>query len=633
MSLDDNIQEEYDERFSKGDKMLLKEIYGISPKQANQYDPIFNIREITRLVKANISPKQANQYNKRFTREDTTVDITVLVKAGVSPDKANQYNPRFNIAEITRLAEADISPDRANSYPSRFNAGDIIELAEADISPKQANKYSKRFNSLDITRLVEANISPKQANQYNKQLDGWSITKLVEYHISIKKADQYNERFDGLEIVRLIKENTSPDKANSYPSRFNARDIIELIDEGIYPNQINSYSKRFAALDIVRLKKAKIPPKKANSYPSRFNVEEIIELIEADTTSDQANKYNQRFSGWAISSLAEANVSPTKADKYNERFRGGEIVELLNANISPQKANQYPEKFKGNQISILFKIGFTPKSVLSIPNGFYNLLERIACSGEVRTHPDEFHILGMGSSAAVLLKEDSAWKFSQLINQEYELLKRIQDKHNGNQKNIVKLIGEPKEDLALEIQYIQGQTLQSILEQHSLSPEKALKYGAGIMNGLIEMRRAKIWYHRDIRPANIMIDKERDEPVIVDFGIASQDRHALPQNNKRFGGPNDLTSLGQVMYYMATGMHIFDQSQSMSRTFGSVADEINDYRTKVYSDPTGKLLEQHLGQVDSEIKDERVATLIKSCLTARRGQYKRMQRMFRRYEE
>jgi len=283
----------------------------------------------------------------------------------------------------------------------------------------------------------------------------------------------------------------------------------------------------------------------------------------------------------------------------------------------------------------------------------------------ITTREDSYYLTGTGASAVVFCTGDlkEAWKFSDnatYLLHEYFCLESIKTANKGNLTNVIEVLGTLQEgetgDLGfpevLCIRYINGDSLEDILKHNlkqlgsysptkilkygigiAFSPEKVIKYGAGIMNGLIEMRRAKIWYHRDIRPANIMIDEERDEPVIVDFGIATEDRQALPKNNKRFGGPNDLTSLGQVMYYMATGMHLFDQSQSMSRTFGSVADEINDYRTKVYSDPTGKLLEQHLGQVDSEIKDERVATLIKSCLTARRGQYKRMQRMFRRYEE
>jgi hypothetical protein len=605
MSLENKTNEEYNKRFSEEDRKILK-IHSITPKQANQYPERFSGWGIARLIKANCSPERADEYSQRF---DGLV--------------------------VARLAEANISSELADKYSKRFSNRDITELAKSKISPERADEYSQRFDGYEIARLSEVNCSPLLADEYNQRFDGRIIARLSEAKCSPEQADQYPERFEGQDIFHLVgafflKKAISPEQASQYPERFDGWGIANLIKSNISPEQANQYPERFSGWDIFHLFKAGISPEQANQYPERFSGWGITELVKSNISPQQAEPYDKRLGGVNIAKLVKSNIHP---GQYPERFSFWEISHLIDANISPEQADQYPNNFFGGEISLLCRIGFTPESVALISEGVSSILERIVRSGEVRTHPDEFNILGTGSSAAVLLKEDSAWKFSQQINQEYGLLKRIQDKYNGNQKNIVKLIGEPKEDLALEIQYIQGQTLQSILEQHSLSPEKVLKYGAGIMNGLIEMRRAKIWYHRDIRPANIMIDEERDEPVIVDFGIATEDRHALPLNNKRFGGPNDLTSLGQVMYYMATGMHIFDQSQSMSRTFGSVADEINDYRTKVYSDPTGKLLEQHLGQVDSEIKDERVATLIKACLTARRGQYKRMQRMFGRYEE
>src|SRR3989338_11183576 len=68
---------------------------------------------------------------------------------------------------------------------------------------------------------------------------------------------------------------------------------------------------------------------------------------------------------------------------------------------------------------------------------------------------------------------------------------------------------------AIGIEYIQGRSLQQIIREAGCLPaEQSFHYAKGIFNGLIELREAGILHHRDIRPANIMIDEERDRAVI-----------------------------------------------------------------------------------------------------------------------
>jgi serine/threonine protein kinase len=265
--------------------------------------------------------------------------------------------------------------------------------------------------------------------------------------------------------------------------------------------------------------------------------------------------------------------------------------------------------------------------------------------------------LSTGSEAVIVFDNETkiALKFALAIGAEYNIAKKIINGKNKLPKNVFKCllnselenITSNKEDDIREIrlngkmfipmEYIKGNSLeQAIVQKGNLEPIKIYKYSAGIMNGLIEMRTARVFYHRDIRPANIMIDEENDRAVIVDLGIATTDKSALSKDNRRFGSvkgkiANDLVSLGQVMYYMATGKHIFEQSESMTRTFSDVAEEIEDYRTKVYSDETGELLKEHLKQVDSEIADEKLRELTIACLTAKHYQYNKINKMFKEY--
>jgi serine/threonine protein kinase len=259
---------------------------------------------------------------------------------------------------------------------------------------------------------------------------------------------------------------------------------------------------------------------------------------------------------------------------------------------------------------------------------------------------------------------------------EYQILDKIQKRFNGFQKNIIKLKGkfygmkelfndlpvlkeiegvfyayatllsekanitnlrshfkksEELEKFAFEIEFISGDSLENILkEKEKLSMEKVFKYSFGIMNGLVEMREAGIWYHRDIRPANVMIDDVGDRAVIIDFGLATEDRFAFSLNNRRYGSSsdklaNDLVSLGQVMYKMVTGNHLFADSKSMELSV--YADDLRDSRDEIYADPDK--LRFYLDKVDDDIEDEKIRILIKECLTSKNYDYKKIYRKFK----
>lgn len=169
--------------------------------------------------------------------------------------------------------------------------------------------------------------------------------------------------------------------------------------------------------------------------------------------------------------------------------------------------------------------------------------------------------------------------------------------------------------LPLKLDYISGNSLADVIREQNLSNNQILIYTNNILNGLIELDTAGIKYHRDLRPANIMIDNKQDKAIIIDLGIATTDENALPKDNRRYGGPNDLVSLGQIVYKMATGSHLFLDSESMERTI--YADSIKDARDKIYEDNNS--LEYYLEKVNTNVKNDKLCTLIKDCITANAG--------------
>jgi serine/threonine protein kinase len=132
------------------------------------------------------------------------------------------------------------------------------------------------------------------------------------------------------------------------------------------------------------------------------------------------------------------------------------------------------------------------------------------------------------------------------------------------------------------MEYVDGLNLEQILSQYAAKGEliphdDALRIGRAIASAL-DYAHSKHVIHRDVKPSNIMIDKE-NRVALADFGLALDvQRGSVGQT---FGTPHyiapeqarnsadavpqsDLYSLGIVLYEMLTGVVPFDDPSSMS---------------------------------------------------------------------
>ncbi len=240
---------------------------------------------------------------------------------------------------------------------------------------------------------------------------------------------------------------------------------------------------------------------------------------------------------------------------------------------------------------------------------------------------ERYKFLGTGRYSVVILDKEKSfvYKFSRTGREETRLLYKLSGLPIQNNTIRIKRVVEfgqvdvlGKVDI-LELEYISGKSLHQRLGEEIFTKEKTREYSSGILNGLLELRQAGIWHHRDIRPANIMIDEEKDRAVIIDLGIATTDKDALAEDNRRFGSPsgrraNDLNSLGQVVYKMATGEHIFAESKYMERTI--FADKLRDHRDWIYERPEERLL-PYLRRVEETVKDRGLCEIVNFCLTSK----------------
>lgn len=138
-------------------------------------------------------------------------------------------------------------------------------------------------------------------------------------------------------------------------------------------------------------------------------------------------------------------------------------------------------------------------------------------------------------------------------------------------QNIVNIydFGESSHSSYLVMEYIEGKTLKQIInEQGPLSSEQVIDIGLQICEGIAQAHARQI-IHKDIKPHNILIDKNGVVKV-TDFGIAQAVNNMTITHNKGILGSahyfspeqakgevvdfrSDLYSLGVVLYEMATG--------------------------------------------------------------------------------
>lgn len=132
-------------------------------------------------------------------------------------------------------------------------------------------------------------------------------------------------------------------------------------------------------------------------------------------------------------------------------------------------------------------------------------------------------------------------------------------------------VDEPSQTPYLVMEFIQGQSLEKLLEKGSIPCTKACAWGAEIATALAVAHRKGV-IHGDVKPANILITAD-DRVKLTDFGmarVASRDSKDTPLlgspaywcPEQIVGKPqdarSDIFSLGVVMYEMVTGHRPFD---------------------------------------------------------------------------
>lgn len=132
----------------------------------------------------------------------------------------------------------------------------------------------------------------------------------------------------------------------------------------------------------------------------------------------------------------------------------------------------------------------------------------------------------------------------------------------------------------LVMQYVSGESLQTRVDRDGpLTTREVLRIGMQVAAGLAAAHEQGV-IHRDVKPANILLENGVERVLLTDFGLArTVDDASLTHTGVVTGTPHymapeqangedvdsrsDLFSLGSVMYYMATGHPPFRADRPM----------------------------------------------------------------------
>ncbi|MCK4495732.1 MAG: protein kinase, partial [Candidatus Aminicenantes bacterium] len=146
----------------------------------------------------------------------------------------------------------------------------------------------------------------------------------------------------------------------------------------------------------------------------------------------------------------------------------------------------------------------------------YEIIEELGKGGMGRVY--KVHDSEIKEKVALkLLKPEIAMDESiiERFRNELKIARRVSHKHVCRMYDI----GREEEKYFITMEYVEGEDLKShIRKKERLSTEDAIGITKQICEGLVEAHRLGV-VHRDLKPQNIMIDKQGDAKI-MDFGIA-----------------------------------------------------------------------------------------------------------------
>jgi len=266
-------------------------------------------------------------------------------------------------------------------------------------------------------------------------------------------------------------------------------------------------------------------------------------------------------------------------------------------------------------------------------SGRYEILQLLGQGGMGAVYKAKDHELDR-SVALKVIQPELAGNAGILRRFKQELILARQVTH----KNVIRIfdLGEAEGMKFITMEYVEGHDLKAILDQrHKFAPDEAIAIMEQVCHAL-DAAHSEGVVHRDLKPQNIMVDKQ-GKVSVMDFGVARfVEVSGLTQTGALMGTPgymspeqakgekldvrSDLFSLGIIFYELLTGQVPFQAQTTVAALLKRITeravppDALDQSLPQYLSDVVAKCLEvdpQHRYQSAQEIIQDLQAARVK----------------------